>query len=293
MDIPLFTNSTGGSSSPAEPRYRLIACEVLFRECAAAVATCSAIVDPEFLPKGLHDIGEQGMSSRIQAAIDATDPTRYDAILLAYGLCNYGTRGLHAPVPIVLPRAHDCITLLLGSRQRYDEYFAANPGTFYKSPGWIERDTDPNASPASITSRLGMTRDRAVLVEKYGEENADYLMETMGDWLQGYRKLAFIDTGVGDTPRYRKTSQALAAEKGWEMEEVTGSRALLERLCSGDWPKADFLVLAPGERIEASWDDGVVCAKKAANTEESWTDQPVTSADPSREIQSKDSSAKR
>jgi hypothetical protein len=253
--------STGPSTSPREPRYRLIACEVLFRECAAALASCSAIVDPEFLPKGLHDIGEAGMSSRIQAAIDATDPACYDAILLAYGLCNYGTRGLHAALPLVLPRAHDCITLLLGSRQRYDAYFAANPGTFYKSPGWIERDSDPNASPASITARLGMTRDRAVLVEQYGEENADYLMETMGDWFQGYRKLAFIDTGVGDTPRYLKTSATLAAEKGWTMERVAGSRVLLERLCSGDWPAEDFLVLAPGERIDASWDEAIVRAE--------------------------------
>jgi hypothetical protein len=199
------------------------------------------------------------MSSRIQSAIDATDPTRYDAILLAYGLCNYGVRGLHAPLPVVLPRAHDCITLLLGSRQRYDEYFAANPGTYYKSPGWIERNSDPNDSPASITSRLGLLRDREALVAKYGEENADFLMETMGDWLQNYSKLAFIDTGVGDTARYLDFATSFARDKGWEMEHVSGSLALIERLLSGDWPDEDFLVLAPGNRIEASWDRSIVC----------------------------------
>lgn len=82
--------------SQPEPRYRLIACEVMLRECALAIATSPAIVDPEFLPKGLHDIGEAGMSQRLQQAIDATDPERYDAILLAYGLCNNGTRGSQA-----------------------------------------------------------------------------------------------------------------------------------------------------------------------------------------------------
>ena len=250
--------------SKTEPRYRLIACEVLFRECAAAMAICKAIVDPEFLPKGLHDIGEAGMSSRLQSVIDATDPTRYDAILLAYGLCNYGVRGLHAPLPVVLPRAHDCITLLLGSRQRYDEYFAANPGTYYKSPGWIERNTDPNDSPASITSRLGLLHDRDALVAKYGEENAEFLMETMGDWLQNYRKLAYIDTGVGDTARYLDFARDFARDKGWEMEHVSGSLALIERLLSGDWPDEDFLVLAPGNRIEASWDRGIVCPVQSA-----------------------------
>lgn len=248
--------------SLAEPRYRLIACEVLLRECALAIAASPAIVDPEFLPKGLHDIGEAGMSSRLQQVIDATDPERYDAILLAYGLCNYGTRGLAAPVPLVLPRAHDCITLLLGSRARYDAHFAANPGTFYKSAGWIERDTDPDLTPASVTARMGITHDRAALVEQYGEENADYLMQTMGDWLRGYSKITFIDTGVGDAARYRKTAATLAAEKGWELEEVAGNRVLLERLCAGDWADEDFLVLAPGERIDASWDARIVQVKK-------------------------------
>ena len=47
------------------------------------------------------------------------------------------------------------------------------------------------------------------------------------------------------------------------MEQLTGSRILLERLCSGDWPDADFLVLAPGDLIDASWDEGVVCARRA------------------------------
>ena len=259
------TMSIVTSSGPAaRPRYRLIACEIPFRECAAAMAECSAVIDPEFLPKGLHDMGEAIMSERIQVVIDAVDPEQYDAILLAYGLCNYGTRGLHARLPIVLPRAHDCITLLLGSRQRYSDYFSANPGTFFKSPGWIERDADPNASPASITSRLGISHDRAALVEQYGEENADFLMESMGDWLHSYRKLAFIDTGVGHVARYKAITESLAREKDWEVEHVTGSRALIDALCSGNWPTEDFLVLSPGDVIDASWDEAIVCPRKAA-----------------------------
>jgi hypothetical protein len=38
-----------------------------------------------------------------------------------YGLCNLALTSLRArAVPVVVPRAHDCITLYLGSRQRYD-----------------------------------------------------------------------------------------------------------------------------------------------------------------------------
>ena len=250
-------------------RLLAIVCEVFHREACAAAAQSRLRVDFEFLPKSLHDIGEEAMSARLQATIDHALQTRSadeqpGAIVLLYGLCNNGICGLHAPVPLVVARAHDCITLLLGSRERYEAHFAAHPGTFYKSPGWIERDADPNASPASITSRLGISHDRAALVEQYGEENADFLMESMGDWLHSYRKLAFIDTGVGHVARYKAITESLAREKSWEVEHVTGSRALIDALCSGNWPTEDFLVLSPGDVIDASWDEAIVCPRKAA-----------------------------
>ena len=155
-------------------RLLAIVCEVFHREACAAAAQSRLRVDFEFLPKSLHDIGEEAMSARLQATIDHALQTRSadeqpGAIVLLYGLCNNGICGLHAPVPLVVARAHDCITLLLGSRERYEAHFAAHPGTFYKSPGWIERDSDPNDNPASVTSRLGLSRNYAELVEQFGQ----------------------------------------------------------------------------------------------------------------------------
>ena len=61
-------------------------------------------------------------------------------MLFGYGLCGMGLVGLTArPKPVVIPRAHDCITLFLGSRERYLEYFNAHPGVYFKTTGWIER----------------------------------------------------------------------------------------------------------------------------------------------------------
>lgn len=40
---------------------------------------------------------------------------------------------------LVIPRAHDCITLYLGSRQRYLEQFNARPGTYWYSLDYLER----------------------------------------------------------------------------------------------------------------------------------------------------------
>ncbi|MEO8409671.1 MAG: DUF1638 domain-containing protein [Propionivibrio sp.] len=250
-------------------RLLVIACEVFHREACAVAAQSPYLVDFEFLPKSLHDIGEGPMSSRLQTTIDAalaarTPDNQPDAVVLLYGLCNNGIRGLHAPLPLIVARGHDCITLLLGSRARYDEHFGANAGTFYKSPGWIERDSDPDANPASVTSRMGITHDYAKLVEQYGEENAEYLMETMGNWLKNYRRLSFIDTRVGPREEYRETCSAQAAENEWTYEELEGDTTLIERLLTGDWNHPDFLIVQPGQTIAVSNDEGVICAAPQA-----------------------------
>ena len=107
-------------------RLKLIACEIMYRELCTAVARSVNLVDVEFLPKGLHDIGQAGMSSRLAEVLAGVDETRYEAILLGYGLCSNGLVGLAArSIPLVVPRAHDCITLFLGSKERYLEYFRA------------------------------------------------------------------------------------------------------------------------------------------------------------------------
>jgi hypothetical protein len=234
-------------------RFRMISCEVSQREVCAAVARSRNLVDVDFLTKGLHDVGQARMAERLQQAVNARPPAAYEAVLFWYGLCNNGLCGVRAPVPMVVPRAHDCITLLLGSRVRFAEYFDANPGTFFKSPGWIERDSDPNDNPASITARLRMSRGFIELAEKYGEENARYLLPAMADWFKHYRKLAFIDTGVGDVEEYRRRARDFAAEKSWEYEELKGDAGLLDRMLAGDWNADEFLVLEPGKTLRPTF----------------------------------------
>lgn len=256
----------------AARRFLVISCEIFFREASAAAAAGANVIDLRFLPKSLHDVGCTSMSARLQAAIDEglagyPEGGGPDAVILLYGLCNNGIGGLRAPVPLVVPRAHDCITLLLGSRQRYEAYFAANPATFYRSAGWLERDSDPNANPASVTSRLGITQDYAKLVEEYGEDNAEFLMETMGNWMKHYRRLALIDTGVGPIETYRRQCREQAEKEGWAFEEVAGDTTLIERLFDGRWDAAEVLVLAPGTRIAISNDGDLIRATDAGSDE--------------------------
>ena len=79
-------------------RLKLIACEILYRELSAAIARSINQIDAEFLPKGLHDIGRAGMSSRLKEALAAVDESRYEAVLLGYALCSNGLLGLEAEI---------------------------------------------------------------------------------------------------------------------------------------------------------------------------------------------------
>ena len=230
-------------------RLRIVACEIFFRELCHLSARSPRKVDVEFLPKGLHDQGGSVMRGRLQAAIEATDPAKHDAVALAYGLCNNGLVGLEARgVPLVLLRAHDCITAFLGSRDRYARYFEDRPGTYFETTGWLERGVD--GGPYGLPSQTGtLGFDLATLAAKYGEDNARYILETM---TRHYRRVAFIRMGVEPDASFEGRARELAAERGWEFEAIDGDLRLLRRLVDADWSGEDFLVLQPGERVAAT-----------------------------------------
>jgi hypothetical protein len=243
-------------------RLKLIACEVLYREMCAAVARCAEIVDVEFLPKGLHDLGGKAMTAKLQECVDHVPPGSYDAIVLGYGLCGNGLHGIEARhTVIVAPRMHDCIGLLMGSRQRYEAYFQEHSGSYYRSTGWLERGVDL----LQLTPfHSGTSTNLAELIAKYGEDNGRYLYEELTRFQSAYRILTFIETGLECDNRFEEQARQEATAKGWEFEKVTGDLRLLHRLVNGDWDGDDFLVVRPGQRIEAQFDGNIVRAIEIA-----------------------------
>jgi len=233
-------------------RIQVISCEVMFREICHLAARSRNQVDLEFLPKGLHDLKSADMSERLQQQVDRASAANYEAIAMAYALCGNGLAGLRArSIPLVVPRAHDCIALLMGGQDRYRRYFESNRGVYFKSSGWVERGVT-----ASQLTGYGM--DMAELIAKYGEENARYLYEELNRYRQTYHKFTYIEMGIEPDDRFEKSTRAEAAERGWEVEKIAGDLAWLRRLVDGDWIPAEFLVVPPGHRIAPTWDDRIV-----------------------------------
>lgn len=236
-------------------KLKLISCEVFYREMCWAISQSPHQVDLEFLPKGLHDLPCKEMQDRMQGFLDRVDQEEYDAIILGYGLCNNGLNGLRArEIPLVLPRAHDCITLFLGSRARYMDYFNNNPGVYFKTSGWIERgEVDGELKQHSIQHLNGLDMPYEELVEKYGEDNAQYIFETLGDTKNNYHQFTFIEMGIEPDDRFEKQTLSEARERGWKYEKLRGDMTLIQKLVNGKWDEEEFLVVQPGQRVVAKY----------------------------------------
>ncbi len=248
-------------------RLKCIGCDALARPIYLCAAHSPHLVDVSLLRLGLHR-NPADLQTRLQREIDDVTRAqlesglRYDAIVLAYGLCGRSTAGLTArDIPVIIPRAHDCITLFLGSRARYDEEHEKQPGTYWYSPDYIERGSqDGKLTALGAMDALNIEEEYDQYVAKYGKDNADYLMEVMGAWHSHYERAAFIDLGVGDSSAVEAKAREEANRRGWRYERVAGDLVLVRRLLDGDWNE-DFLTLQPGEKLAMAYDERVICAE--------------------------------
>ncbi len=250
---------------------KVLACEVASREIGFAAAQALNMVDAEFLPVGHHDEPKKGHAD-LQTRVDAVPQGKYDAILVGYGICNLILEGLRAShTPLVIPRAHDCITLFLGSKERYQQVFNTCPGTYYFTAGWLdfpERKARAKGTPeptdevASQASPFSLGKSYAELVAKYGEENARYLIEVTDRWTQTYQRGMLIDFPFHQRLALREKVSELCRRHGWKFDEMPGDLGLLQRWLDGQWESNDFLIVQPGEVVYAAYNDHVIEARK-------------------------------
>lgn len=254
-------------------KLKFIGCEIIHREACFLAASAPAQVDLEFLRKGLHDLETGDMLAKVQATIDAVDARDgYEAILLGYARCNDGLVGITArDIPLVIPRAHDCITFFFGSRSAYKEHFDQNPGTYYLTTGWMERNFSVSgkdgdgladyARPAygkqGVMAKMGLTESYDEMVARYGKENADFLSGMLGDWMKNYNRFLYLQMDVCDETRFLEAARKDAEERSWQFEVRKGNLSLLRKLFFGPWDD-DFVIVPPGGRIVARNDDTVL-----------------------------------
>jgi uncharacterized protein DUF1638 len=263
----------------------VIACSVMTREVSLVAATCESTLHLHFMEQELHNRPDE-LRRMLQAEIDRIDaglggegsvladggelevdvarPVVFggsvrsagsgddaDAIVMAYGLCSNAICGLRSKyLPLVVPRAHDCVTLIVGSRERYQEYFDSHPGTYWFTPGWIEQTPVPG--------KERVERLRAEYIALYGEENASYLMDMEQEWLRAYDRCAYVAWPELHRDEYLSVTRDSSAFLEWEYDEVPGDDRLMRRILDGQWDAAEVLIVPPGDTIEPSFDRSII-----------------------------------
>jgi hypothetical protein len=211
----------------------------------------------EFTEKGQHEDSDR-LRCLLQEKIDATTRAGipYDAILLAYGLCGNATARLQANnIRLVLPRAHDCCTIFLGSRERFKELFADNPSRPFSSAGYMERG-DSYLHDGDTGRLLGLDRSYDDFVAQYGEENAKYIMETLTLSRDGHtdEKVIYIDVPETSREEYARLCRETAEKEGRRFIRVEGNIRLIRKLVEGSWDEKEFLTVEPGQSTRAVYD---------------------------------------
>ena len=87
----------------------------------------------------------------------------------------------------------------------------------------------------------------------------------MRECRRSYRQLTFIEIGVEPDDRFERHARDEAARRGWQFEKVQGDLSLIQRLVDGVWDEKEFLVVPPGWRVVARYDDDIIGAEPATS----------------------------
>lgn len=244
-------------------RLQLIACRVFERELEVLAPTAKTELQIHYVEIALHEQPGSQLRAALQEAVNTVSEDDFDAVALGYGLCNRGLIGLHAHgLPVIIPRAHDCLGMLLGSTKRYLAEMDRQPGTYFQSSGWIEHlPADRMLRPLAAGDSKAFSANREELIAKYGEENAKFLLEELANFTKHYKRLAYIATPVpGGDQREGKASD-IAKQQGWSFEKLPGDLGWLRRLLDGEWHDSEFLTLPPHHRVALRYDESLIAAE--------------------------------
>lgn len=223
----------------------VIACDVLQDEVAHFSKDLPHLAGVEYLEMGLHDRPDHLREQLNHRIGQAAEHQGVETVILVYGLCGSALAGVGSDrLRVVLPRAHDCITLFLGSKEAYAERRQGHTGEYYYTPGWNRGDRVPSAEK--------FERLRKRFTEQFDEEEAEYLVEMERAFYKPYHTATHLHLGVGDPEGSADHARKCAAGLGWNFQSLKGDPTLLCDLLSGEWDAERFCLLQPGQKLQIS-----------------------------------------
>ena len=235
-------------------KLSVIACEVIEPEVRHFIRDNPQVRELIIIPLALHEDPSR-LQQELQRAVHRAETNpEVEAIVLVFGLCGRGVENLrHERCPIILARAHDCVTLFLGDKERYAAYVKENPGTYWYNPGFIRGRTIPGPEREA--------RLREEYSRKFDAEDVDFLIEQDRAGLAHYNRAAYVSLDLADPKRDEDYTRSCAACRNWGFDRVPGDPALLQALLRGDWDEKRFLIVPPRHVIRLTADDTIIRAE--------------------------------
>jgi hypothetical protein len=77
---------------------------------------------------------------------------------------------------------------------------------------------------------------------------------------RNYSGMTYIEMGIEPDDRFERRAEDEARSRGWKFEKLRGEVGLVQSLVDGPWDDERFLVVPPGQRVAASFDDKIIKA---------------------------------
>lgn len=220
----------------------LLACEGLRVELEELRKRAPASPEIIYMAQGLHNEPDK-MRAEVGAKIAEIEESRpeIDVILLGYGLCGRGIRGVVSRrVTLVIPRVHDCVPLYAGVAQDELGMTEENSGVLWLSAGMMEYG---QISKHLVEERHSLYRER------YGEKRAEKMIRAENSVFSNYRGVWYVKW-PGLDEKYSRLARAVARELSLPYAEIAGKPDFLGDLLAGVMDEKRFLRLEPGQTID-------------------------------------------
>lgn len=238
------------------PRIALLTCSVFEREIALLTRGASHIAEVRWLEMGLHDRPDR-LRAALQAELNRIEQRDdIEAVALAYGLCGRGTDGLQPQRhKLVIPRAHDCITVFMGSKEKYTAHQQRCPTCYYYTPGWNRGRRVPG--PEKLASL------KTELAKKFDADDVEFLIATEREQWAQHDTATYLDLGTDDAETEAAYARRCADWLGWKFERIRGDATLLRDLLFGNWDNQRFQIVDSGGKLIHAANESVFSAAPA------------------------------
>jgi hypothetical protein len=143
----------------------------------------------------------------------------------------------------------------MGGKENFLEAFGDILSARWSSTGYFERCHDLNNNFIG-TEQLASYKTSAEYmdyVEQYGEENADYIWETMHPEIET-DDVVYIKIDGFEYSDSLEKYKAEIEKSNKNLKIVNGNISVLKSLINGEWDDKRFLVIPPGKKIAGVYD---------------------------------------